>query len=408
MTKTRKQKGYVWRAGAWWWLRYADSVVENGAVVRKPNLARKLALVQPEHNRMKRPPESVVKLQADFMDRINKMRHTPELNVTLAQFVENTFFPHMEGRRTPSTISTHRCYWRSEIGPRCGKHPVREFFTAHAQRVLDSLARDRPELTRNTLFHVKSLLSAIMRLAVNQGFHSGPNPLREVEVPAGRKGRVTVAHSLSTELLMLRILPEPARTAIAVAAFSGLRRGEIQGLLWENYSGDELNVTRAIWNGHAGDPKTLSSKAPIPVLALLKRMLDEHRTRAGNPKSGPVFPSLTGTPICLNNLLRNQILPTLERCACGKRRREHAGEDHEYKRNPLLPAWCGWHAFRRGLATVLHDLDVDDKTTQAILRHSNVAVTQAAYIKTLPQQSIDAMKRLETRITEENEKRMVC
>jgi hypothetical protein len=38
---------------------------------------------------------------------------------------------------------------------------------------------------------------------------------------------------------------------------------------------------------------------------------------------------------------------------------------------------------------------VDDKTIQATRRHFNVAVTQQAYIKTLPKQSVDAMKRLE-------------
>jgi hypothetical protein len=41
---------------------------------------------------------------------------------------------------------------------------------------------------------------------------------------------------------------------------------------------------------------------------------------------------------------------------------------------------------------LLHDLEVKDKTVQAILRHSNVAVRQQAHIKTLPQQSVDAMK----------------
>jgi integrase len=39
----------------------------------------------------------------------------------------------------------------------------------------------------------------------------------------------------------------------------------------------------------------------------------------------------------------------------------------------------GWHAFRRGLATNLHALGVDDKTSQAILRHSNVGLTMNVY-----------------------------
>ncbi len=56
-----------------------------------------------------------------------------------------------------------------------------------------------------------------------------------------------------------------------------------------------------------------------------------------------------------------------------------------------LPQWHGWHAFRRGLATNLHALGVDDETIERILRHSNVSITQKCYIKTMPAQATDAM-----------------
>jgi integrase len=59
-----------------------------------------------------------------------------------------------------------------------------------------------------------------------------------------------------------------------------------------------------------------------------------------------------------------------------------------------LPEWHGWHGFRRGLATNLHDLGVPDITIQAILRHSSVNVTRACYIKTLPKQVVGAMDSL--------------
>jgi integrase len=39
------------------------------------------------------------------------------------------------------------------------------------------------------------------------------------------------------------------------------------------------------------------------------------------------------------------------------------------------PAWHGWHAFRRGLATNMHELGIPDIVIQAILRHSSVSVT---------------------------------
>jgi len=59
----------------------------------------------------------------------------------------------------------------------------------------------------------------------------------------------------------------------------------------------------------------------------------------------------------------------------GKPEDEHKPEAHLFERNNSLPQWHGWHAFRRGLATNLHGLGVEDKTMQRILRHSNVALT---------------------------------
>jgi hypothetical protein len=61
-------------------------------------------------------------------------------------------------------------------------------------------------------------------------------------------------------------------------------------------------------------------------------------------------------------------------------------------------AWHGYHAFRRGLATDLRALNVDDLTIMEILRHSDVAVTRASYIKRVSAKSVEAMGRLEAEI----------
>jgi len=128
----------------------------------------------------------------------------------------------------------------------------------------------------------------------------------------------------------------------------------------------------------------------------MQRLLDQFRKSRGNPAIGPIFATLKGkTPLSLNNVLNRQILPVLNACVCGKPEDEHEKEDHEYERG-ARPGWHGWHAFRRGLATNLHDLGAPDKTIQAILRHANVQVTQNSYIKTLDSQGIAAMRQLES------------
>ena len=52
-------------------------------------------------------------------------------------------------------------------------------------------------------------------------------------------------------------------------------------------------------------------------------------------------------------------------------------------------------SFRRGLATKLHPLGVDDKTIQAILRHSNLSTTMNIYVKSVSEVQVEAMQCLE-------------
>jgi integrase len=92
-------------------------------------------------------------------------------------------------------------------------------------------------------------------------------------LPAG----ATHAYSLEEITQMLNVPPEPAATIVAIAAFTGVRKGELRGLLWENYDGEQVLVSQSFRRGHRLDPKTRQSKAPVPVIAQLTRRLDWHR-----------------------------------------------------------------------------------------------------------------------------------
>jgi integrase len=395
MKNSREQKGYIWREGDWWMLRYRDSLVINGNVVRK-QFARKLAPVASEHRRLQRPPQDVLKEAKDFLAPLNACLIDPAKKMTLGDFVRNVWLPSVDNRLAASTAYSHRYYWENIIEPRCGSTSLREFSTARVQQLLDEIARQNPEMMKGTLSKVKSILSAIFKHAIQQEYRPGPNPTRETSLPRAPEAGETFAYDLDAVLKMLRLIPEPSRTVIAVAAFTGLRRSEVEGLTWENYFGDALAVTHGVWNGIVGETKNRTSKASVPVIGALRKILDQHRLLCGNPDAGIMFRTKNDTHMRLNNLLNLQILPALERCQhCGRQEADHGREIHEYVRDAARPVWHGWHAFRRGLATNLHDLGVDDMTIQRILRHSHVSVTQRCYIKTLPQQSLNAMNKLD-------------
>jgi integrase len=399
------QKGYVFKANGWWWVRFFETRVETGKApdferkMKRRQHASKLATVLPEHSRLKRPPEYVEQLQKEFLAKVNQGDTAPDKSISLAEFFKTVFAPHMAARRKLSTCYCMQKNWDKELLPRIGNLRVRDFTTPHAQKTLDAIARENPKLARQTLFRYKSLMSAVMRHAVNQGFHPGPNPVSLAEVGSGKPSKIMPHYLLDEVRQLLAVLPEPSRTAVAIAAFSGLRRGEIEGLMWEHVTADSIRVERSMWAGKAYETKTAASKGLVPLIPALKIILEAHRLRVGNPSTGPIFATGNRTPVSLNNLLGRQVLPALRRCAhCGKAyNKPHLG--HEYKRDESRPDWRGWHSLRRFVASGLHDLGVDDLTVQKIMRHSSLTVTQRCYIKTLPEQSVSAMAKLENRLS---------
>jgi integrase len=119
--------------------------------------------------------------------------------------------------------------------------------------------------------------------------------------------------------------------------------------------------------------KTEASKGLVPVVPHLRSLLDMWKASLKPNQlasDAPMFAASNGKPLRLHNVELRTIMPALQAAQIG---------------------WNGWHAFRRGLATRLHDLGVPDITIQAILRHSSVSVTRACYIKTLAKQVVGAM-----------------
>jgi integrase len=256
------------------------------------------------------------------------------------------------------------------------------------------------KFSRNTLKHIKSVLSGIFTLAKQQDYFHGENPARDTAVnPKAAEPQETYAYGLEEIQSILSVLPEPAATAFAVAAFMGLRHGEIQGLLWENYRDGEMFVSRSIWNGRVSDPKTRKGRAPVPVIRPLADRLEMHRLRSGNPKVGPIFANSAKNPLSLSSLVNRTILPALNRCGqCGKTEGEHQDTPHAFERDARIPEWHGWHAARRGLGSNLYRLGVSDIVIQRILRHANVSTTATYYIKTAAQDVKHAMEKLENNI----------
>ena len=231
MKGTRHQEGYLYRKGSLWLLRYYDSEFDGNGSVRRVQKTKKLANVGLEC-----PNKTTARdLAREFLGSINLARKTPESAMTLLRFAEDRYLPFVEAHKRISTFRGYRNMWRRYLKPRCDIM-LREFRTVDCECILESVAKEH-KLTSTTLAHIKAFLSGIFRFAKRQGVINSENPVRDVVLPKGKPPGETHAYSLEEVTQMLKVLPEPASTIVAVAAFTGVRKGELRGFLWENYDG---------------------------------------------------------------------------------------------------------------------------------------------------------------------------
>jgi integrase len=374
-----------------WYVRYFEDRVRDGEI-KHDRVAKQIGEVT---TRGKRPPQQIIDEAQRIVSEATVTNTAPNRVLTIEDFMEHVYLPHMNQYKRPSTRKGYQDIWENHMKPRCANEWLKDVRTFHVQSWLDSIGATGI-LSRNTLKHIKTFMSAVFKLAKQQGYYMGENPVRDTATsPRAKAPQETYAYSLEEIEKMLSVMPEPAATIFAVAAFTGLRRGEIQGLCWEDYSDGQIHVSRAIWEGKTSEPKTGRSKGAVPVIKQLALRLEFHRKRQGNAQSGPIFSNGAGNPVCLNNVLGRQILPSLSRCeSCGKAQSSHNNANHDFKLDEKFPKWRGWHAARRGLGTNLYALGVPDKVIQQVLRHANVSTTATYYIKTIPAQVSDAMEKL--------------
>jgi len=396
----RKQRGQVIRIGDRWYVRYWERRNIGGTLERK-RVTHSIGQVT---TRGRRPPADIKTEAERHMATVNSGTVPAERIVTIGDFVERVYLPWITEHKRPSTAKGYRDIWEDHLKPLSERVWLKDTRTYHVQGWLNQIGKGK--LSRNTLKHVKSVISGIFTLAKQQDYFQGENPARDSAInPKATEPQETYAYTLEEIQSILNLLPEPAATAFAIAAFMGLRHGEIQGLLWENYHDSEMYVSRSIWNGRISDPKTRKSRAPVPVIRQLADRLEMHRLRSGNPLAGPltgpIFANSVRNPLSLSSVVNRVILPALNRCeACGKAESDHQQTDHPFKRDTRIPEWYGWHAARRGLGSNLYRLGVPDMVIQRILRHANVSTTSTYYIKTAADDVRKAMTKLESHIAE--------
>lgn len=407
------QKGTITKHGRYWILRFWEYQVRNGVRVRV-NAHKKLAPIGPAYP----DKRSVESLAWKELEPINTRLQTPESATPITEFIETVYLPMAKQFLRPSTYKNYKIdEYERHFKHRLGNLRLRDFRTAHGQRLISAIAKEHPELGHKTLLRLKSFLSGVFKHARAEGFLEEQNPMRDVTLPrtvrrVKFRGETYTLQEITT-LLGSVYWPDYAGrvafAAVATAAFTGLRHAELRGLQWQDFEGERLSVERTVWRTTQNLPKTESSENTVPVLPILRSMLENYRQylegpieeenlgKTLRPTDWMFRGERRGTSINLPNLVRRTIIPNLTRCeVCHTPKHLHKEQDkdHAFKLDESIPKWKGWHCFRRSLASNLYTLGVKPSTIATILRHADISTTLNWYVEIPESESREALDKL--------------
>ena len=261
-----------------------------------------------------------------------------------------------------STQKHRRFMLKKHLLPRFGDRPLCEITRQEIQVYVAHLTQEG--YAPKSIDHIHDVLSAVLRTAVKWG-HLQENPARGVDLPTLRTVRPKWALTPAQAAALLDKLPPLGRAMVGLAMLSGLRRGELFALRWQDI--DErsrvLTVRESVYDGIFDTPKTEAGVRQLPLSDAALGFIGGWKERAGRTGAGDlVFATSTGKAISPNNVLRRAMFP-----AC-----ETLGLPH-----------ATWLTFRRTYSSWSHDKGVPGKVVAQLMGHANVDTTLNVYTQVL-------------------------
>ena len=318
------------------------------------------------------------KTQAEVKEKLKKaIEETKGLNIakaesyTVGQWMDVWYEYYAKIKVRPSSHKTYEGYIKNHIKPSVGNIPLTKLTTLDLQRLYQKLltegrvdrleSQNQPKgLSPKTVRNINQVISSAMQLAIQQHLISH-DPTDGCALPKTehREMQTLSADQLAAFLLEARHSGVFEMYYIELA--TGLRRGELLGLKWEDidFANQTLRVCRQVGriNGEVREAplKTKNAYRTISLGTDAMGILKQQREK--QPSSSYVFPGPTGGPIAPDSVL-HMLHRVLDRAGLPEIR---------------------FHDLRHTFATLALQNGVDVKTVSGMLGHFSAGFTLDTY-----------------------------
>ncbi|MHB8858954.1 MAG: tyrosine-type recombinase/integrase [Thermoleophilia bacterium] len=255
----------------------------------------------------------------ECQQKLNEARHKAEQGLpisderlTVGMYLDD-WLELVQVSLRPSTFRSYQDLIRIHIKPEIGKVKMAKLSPQQIQSLLNKKLKGGLSPRRCEYIY------AVLHRALGQGERLeliSRNPARLVCPPRPKKKAAKFLSIDEAQSLLRAAEGDRMEVLLLVALSTGLRRGELLGLRWEDIDlvGGTLKVRHSLQRGGIlAEPKSAAGLRTIVLPNVTKKALKRHRKRqvqdrllAGSrwQERGFVFTSIIGTPLCGDNVYK--------------------------------------------------------------------------------------------------------
>ena len=295
-----------------------------------------------------------------------------DCNMMLSEWLDKWLTKYISCYVRPNTLFSYTAMIKNQINPYLGNHPLSSLTTNEIQKFYNTIKKNGrvkfdkkhgTELADSMVRKVHMMLHEALDMAVKQRLLVG-NPTNGTALPKNNYAPKQILNDEQLDKFMNQIKQDKKwHDFFYTEITTGLRKGEICGLKWEDFDENRgtLKIKRSIGktiNGVMliGETKTETGSREILLPPSTAELL---RRRKTNIDSDWIFPNLRNTEEPMNPQCAYQHLKTILKKA-------------------VLPS-IRFHDLRHTFATHAIAGGVDAKTLSGILGHANASFTLDNY-----------------------------